>query len=73
LPLPGTCYCSNATDKKSEAGLERWYTHGIPATQEAEVGISWSEAGVGKSMRPYLKNKLKAKGLEYGSSGIEPA
>jgi hypothetical protein len=34
-----------------------------PATQEAEVGGSWSKARTSKSMRPYLKNKLKAKGL----------
>jgi hypothetical protein len=31
---------------------------------EAEVGGSLSEAGSGKKkVRPYLKNKLKAKGL----------
>jgi hypothetical protein len=27
----------------------------IPATQEVEVEGSWSEAGPGKSLRPYLK------------------
>jgi hypothetical protein len=32
-----------------------------------EVGGSWPEASLGKSARPYLKNK--AKGLRYGSSG----
>jgi hypothetical protein len=28
-----------------------------------EAGGLWSEAGPAKSMRPYLKNKLKPKGL----------
>jgi hypothetical protein len=36
----------------------------IPATWEVEVGESQSKVGQRKSMRPYLKNKLKAKGLE---------
>jgi hypothetical protein len=31
---------------------------------EAYVGGFQSKAGPGKSMRSYLKNKLKAKGLE---------
>jgi hypothetical protein len=31
----------------------------ISATQEAEVGGPQSEAGLGKSTRSYLKNKLK--------------
>jgi hypothetical protein len=35
----------------------------LPATWEVEVGGLWSVAGLGKSMRPYLKNKLKAKSL----------
>jgi hypothetical protein len=35
----------------------------FPVTQEAEVGESQSEASLGKSMRPYLENKIKAKGL----------
>jgi hypothetical protein len=35
----------------------------IPDTREAEVGGSQSESGPGKSVRPYLINKLKAKGL----------
>jgi hypothetical protein len=30
-----------------------------PVTQKVEVGGSQSEAGLGKSMRPYLKKKLK--------------
>jgi hypothetical protein len=33
----------------------------ISATQEAEVGGSWIKASSGKSKRPYLKKKLKAK------------
>jgi hypothetical protein len=38
-----------------------WYIPVIPASQEVEVGESWSEAEPSKNMRPYLKNKLKAK------------
>jgi hypothetical protein len=30
----------------------------IPATQEVEVGGSLTKASLGKSERPYLKNKL---------------
>jgi biotin synthase-related radical SAM superfamily protein len=33
----------------------------IPATQEALVRGSWSEASLNKNSRPYLKSKLKAK------------
>jgi hypothetical protein len=33
----------------------------IPATQEAEVGGSQSKSSSGRSTRPYLKNKLKAR------------
>jgi hypothetical protein len=35
----------------------------IPTTWESEVGGSWSEAGLSKSTRPYLK-KLKQKKVE---------
>jgi hypothetical protein len=35
----------------------------IPATGEMQVGASRTEGSPGKSLRPYLKNKLKAKGL----------
>jgi hypothetical protein len=35
----------------------------IPATWREEVGGSPSEAFLGKCVRPYLKNKLKPKGL----------
>jgi hypothetical protein len=35
----------------------------VTATQEAEVGGSWSKADPSQSPIPYLKNKLKAKGL----------
>jgi hypothetical protein len=38
----------------------------IPATQEAEMGGSWSEAAQTKSRKPYLKTKLKVKGLGEG-------
>jgi hypothetical protein len=30
-------------------------------TWEAEEGL-WSDTGLGKNVRPYLKNKLKTKG-----------
>jgi hypothetical protein len=33
----------------------------IPDTWEVEVGGSWSEASLSKSMRLYLKNKPKVK------------
>jgi hypothetical protein len=37
----------------------------VIATWEAAVGESWSEASLGTvSVRPYPKNKLKAKRLE---------
>jgi hypothetical protein len=35
----------------------------IPGRQKAEVGRSWSQAGLGKNTRPFLKNELKARGL----------
>jgi hypothetical protein len=42
----------------------------IPAWEVELVDGSWSKADPGKSMVPYLKNKLKAKGLGvYGSNG----
>jgi hypothetical protein len=36
----------------------------IPATGEEKVGGSQLKASPAKKVRPYLKNKLKAKGLE---------
>jgi hypothetical protein len=39
----------------------------IPSTQEAEVGRLQFEVILDKSVRPYLKSKLKAKGLGPGS------
>jgi hypothetical protein len=33
----------------------------IPATWEVKVGESQCEAGLGKSVRPYLKKKKKTK------------
>jgi hypothetical protein len=42
----------------------------IPATLDAEVEGSPSEASSGKSSTPYLKNKLKkAKGMETWLNG----
>jgi hypothetical protein len=35
--------------------------HVIPSTRVTEAGVSKSKSGLGKSMRPYLKKKLKAK------------
>jgi hypothetical protein len=35
-----------------------------PSILEVKVGGFWSEAGQGKSERPYLRNKVIAKGLE---------
>jgi hypothetical protein len=41
----------------------------VPATQETETGESQLEVSPGKTSRPYLKNNLKTKGLDYGSCG----
>jgi hypothetical protein len=35
----------------------------ISATQEKGIGGSWSKTGLGKGLKPYLKNKLKAEML----------
>jgi hypothetical protein len=40
-----------------------WFIPVIPAIWEAEVGELWSKASPSKTMRFYLKNELKAKGL----------
>jgi hypothetical protein len=37
-------------------------------TREPKVGGSLSEVGLVKSVRPYLINKLKERGMECGSS-----
>jgi hypothetical protein len=47
----------------------QWHTSVIPATQEAEVEGSQTEASPSKSIRPYLKNKLKA-GSDEGCGRI---
>jgi hypothetical protein len=48
----------------------RWLISVIPAIREMEMGRLRSEASLGKSARPYLKNKLKSKkGWGCGSSG----
>jgi hypothetical protein len=49
-----------------------WCTPVIPATQEAELGVSPSETSTGKSTRSYLRNQLKVKGLGPGSRGKAP-
>jgi hypothetical protein len=41
----------------------------IPATGDAEAGGSRSKAVLGKSLRTYLKSKLKQKLLEAGLQG----
>jgi hypothetical protein len=51
-------------DPISKPSWAWWFTPVNPATQEAQVGESQSEAGHRKRSRPYLKNKLKAKGAE---------
>jgi hypothetical protein len=43
----------------------------ITATQQAEVGGLQSEVHLDKSERPYLKNKLKAKGVGGGPQVVE--
>jgi hypothetical protein len=46
------------------SGLTWWHLPVIPAIQEVELGGSWSKPKLLKSVRPYLKTKLKAKRLE---------
>jgi hypothetical protein len=41
----------------------------MAVTQEVEVGRLWSKAGVGKSARPCLKNKISKEDWMCGSSG----
>jgi hypothetical protein len=38
-----------------------WQMPVIPATQKVEIRGSHFEASLGKSVRPYLKNKTKSK------------
>jgi hypothetical protein len=45
------------------------HTPVIPGTREAEVGGVQAKATKAVSMRPCLKNKLKAKGLGTYSNG----
>jgi hypothetical protein len=40
----------------------------IPTFWETEAGRSQSEAGMGRNVKPYLKNKLKQKNWGCGSS-----
>jgi hypothetical protein len=47
--------------ESQENGQVWWPTAVILTTQEAEVGRFWSVAGLGQSLRSYLKNRLKAK------------
>jgi hypothetical protein len=42
-----------------------WYTLEIPATWKEDIGGLQFEARPGKSMRPYLKNKLNKKGIGH--------
>jgi hypothetical protein len=45
--------------------MSHWYPAKpmVLTIQEVEAGGSWYEGGLGKRMRLYLKNKIKAKGL----------
>jgi hypothetical protein len=49
---------------KHTISINDCYEPGVPAILEAEAGRSWCKAGLGKSVRPYLKNKQKAKSLD---------
>jgi hypothetical protein len=53
----------NYKKQKHHRSQMQWYRPVIPAIQKVEVGELQSNAGPGKNRRPYLKNKLKAKGL----------
>jgi hypothetical protein len=47
-----------------------WSTPVIPATQEAEVGGSWSEAGPGKNIETLSEEQAKKQKIwRCGSSG----
>jgi hypothetical protein len=48
---------------KSNMGWIWWYKPIIPATQEAKVGVPSVASPDKVSIKPYLKNKLKVKGL----------
>jgi hypothetical protein len=45
----------------------------IPITQELKVGRPESKTGPDKSLRPYLKNKLKQKGWKCDSRDSLPS
>jgi hypothetical protein len=49
--------------RKKQGAQAWWYMSIVPDKREPEVGGSWSKASIGKNMKSYLKNKLKAKGL----------
>jgi hypothetical protein len=50
----------------SQKTSQRWrHMPVIPATLEVEE--SWSKVGLGKSRKPYQKNKLKQKNLRHSS------
>jgi hypothetical protein len=56
--------------KKGRGGLGVVEHNYNPKYQEADTGVLQLEASPDKtSVRPYLKNKLKAKGLERGLRG----
>jgi hypothetical protein len=62
--------CEKSWFKIFYIGLARWYTPIIQVLREAGVKEQWSEAGLGKSLRSYLKNKLKQKYRGHGSSPV---
>jgi hypothetical protein len=51
--------------------LAQWCTPVIPATQVAEGRRSQTNAAQGKSVKSYLKNKLKAKGLSGSTLALQ--
>jgi hypothetical protein len=58
---------------KQQTSQACWHVSGIPATQQARGRSISSETSPGKSLRPYLKNKLKQKGLICSSSDTASA
>jgi hypothetical protein len=52
----------NKTKQNPQPRCAWWEMPIIPVMQKEEVGGLWFEAGLGNSIRPYMRNELKAKG-----------